>query len=111
MIFNVVVDVIIRHWVKLVTPTEAITGGLGLTIIDLAAYFYADNGLVALTQPERPQRSFDVLTSIFDWVDLRTNMAKTVVMVWKPCNTPGRMSEEAYKRRNTGKGPTFWEHQ
>ena len=36
-IFNVVVDSAIYHWVTVVTPTEAGTGGLGLTIIDLAA--------------------------------------------------------------------------
>ena len=41
-IVNVVVDSVIGHWVKVVTPTEATTGGLGLTIIDLAAYFYAN---------------------------------------------------------------------
>ena len=33
--FNVVVDAVIRHWVTEVTPTEAGTGGLGLTSIDL----------------------------------------------------------------------------
>ena len=36
-IFNVVVDAIIRHWVTVVTPNEAVTGGLGLIIIDLVA--------------------------------------------------------------------------
>ena len=37
MIFNGVLDAVIRHWVTLVTPTEEGTGGLGLNIIDLAA--------------------------------------------------------------------------
>ena len=44
-----VVDVIIRHCVTVVTPKEAGTGGFGLTIIDLAGYFYANDGLVAST--------------------------------------------------------------
>ena len=52
-IFNVVVDSIIRHWVTVVIPTEASMGGLDLTIIDLADYLYAENGLVELTQLER----------------------------------------------------------
>ena len=52
-IFNVVMDSVIRHWGMVVTPTEAVTRGLGLTIIDLAAYLYADDGLVGSTQPER----------------------------------------------------------
>ena len=51
MIFNMVVYDIIRQWVTGVTTTEAVTGGLGLMIIDLASYFYADDGLVASTQP------------------------------------------------------------
>ena len=50
-IFNVVVHTVIRHWVMVVTPTEAGTGGLGLTIIDLAAYFCVDDGLMESTQP------------------------------------------------------------
>ena len=45
-IFNVVMDAVIHHLVMVVTPSEAETGGLGMTIIDLAAYLYADDGLV-----------------------------------------------------------------
>ena len=48
-IFNGVMDAIIRHWVTMVIPTKAGTGGLGLEIIDLVAYSYANNGLVAST--------------------------------------------------------------
>ena len=48
------------------TPTEKGTGGLGLTIINLAPYFYVDDGLVASIKPERLQRAFDVLTGLFD---------------------------------------------
>ena len=72
-VFNMVVDDIICHWVTVMTQTEAGTGGLGLTIIDMAAYFYANGGLVVLTQPERLQRAFDVITCLFDRVGLRKN--------------------------------------
>ena len=68
-------------------------------ITDLAENFYANNVIMASTELERLQRVFDVLTSLFDWVGLRTNAAKTVGMVCQPCQTPGRMSEEAYARR------------
>ena len=90
-IFNLVVDAVIHHWVTVVTPTEAGTGGLGLTIIDLVAYLYSDDGLVVSTQPERLQRAFDVLAGLFDWVGLQTNTAKTVGIVCQPCHAPGRM--------------------
>ena len=96
-IFNVVVDAVICHWLTVMTPTESGTGGLGLTIIDLADYFYANNSLVASTQPERLQRAFDGLNVLFDQFILRTNMTKTVDMVFQICHTTGGMSEEAYE--------------
>ena len=70
-IFNVVVDAVIRHWVKVVTPTEAVMGGLGMIIIDLASYFYAEDGLVLSAQPERLQRFFEILTGLFGRVGLQ----------------------------------------
>ena len=79
-----VVESVIRNWVKVVTPTEAGTGGLGLTTIDLVDYFYANNVLVASTQPERLQRAFDILTGLFNRVGLRKNTANTVDMVCQP---------------------------
>ena len=79
-----VVESVIRNWVKVVTPTEAGTGGLGLTTIDLVDYFHANDGLVASTQPERLQRAFDILTGLFNWVGLRKNTANTVDMVCQP---------------------------
>ena len=110
-IFNMVVDAVICHWATLATPTEAGMGGLGLKTIDLSAYFYANNGLVASTQPESIQRAFNALTSLFNRVSLRKNTEKTVGMVCQPCHAPGGMSEEAYERWMTGKRLTFWERQ
>ena len=95
-IFNVVVDTVIRHWVTVVTPTEAVTGSLGLTIINLAAYFYADGGLMVSIQSERLQSEFDVLSVLFNQVSLQTNTEKTVGMVFQPCHAMGGMSEAAY---------------
>ena len=37
-----------------------------MKIIELAAYFYADDGLVASTQPERLEMAFDILTGLFN---------------------------------------------
>ena len=75
-----VVDAVIRHWVTVVDPTEDGMERLGLQIRDLVWYLYVDDGLVTLTQPERLQRAFDVLTGLFDWVSLRTNKRNTVSM-------------------------------
>ena len=80
-IFNVVVDTVICHLVTVVTPTEVGMVGLGMAIIDLAAYFYANNGPVALTQPEKLHRKFDLLTGLFDLVCVQSNTSKMVGMV------------------------------
>ena len=52
-LFNVVVDVVICHWVTVMAPTKDGMEGFGLSIQDLGAYFYAANVVVALTQLER----------------------------------------------------------
>ena len=82
-----------------------------MTIIYLVSYLYANDILVALTQTERLQRDFDILTGLFGRFVLQKNTPKTVGMVFHPFHAPGGMSEEAYARRMTGKGPTFWERQ
>ena len=97
-LFNMVVDAVTHHWVTVVAPIKTGMEGLGLSIRDLAAYFYVKNGLVASTQTKRLQREFNVLTGLFDWVGLRTNTRKAVSMACQPCHTPVRISGEAYKR-------------
>ena len=75
---NVVVDAVIRHWLMVVVTTEAGTEVIGLLIRDFVAYLYADNGLVALTQPKRLQRASDVLAGLFNRAGLRTNTQNVV---------------------------------
>ena len=84
MIFNVVVDAIIHNWVTVVTETEGGREGIGLSIRYLEAYFYADDGLVALTQLERSMRAFDILSGLFDRVGIRKNTRKTASMYFQP---------------------------
>ena len=47
-----------------------------------AALFYTDNGVVALSDPCWLQGAFNTLVGLFDRVDLRTNVRKTVGMVF-----------------------------
>ena len=80
MIFNVVVDVVIRHWVMVVAATEAGAEVLGTSIQDLASYFYAGERVVTLPQPERLHRSFGVLAELFNRVGLQSITRKMVIM-------------------------------
>ena len=84
-IFNVVVDAVIRHCVKAVAMTEARSEGLGETIQELVDFFYADDGIVVSPRLEILQMAFNVLTDLFCWVSLHTNVRKTVSMDFRPC--------------------------
>ena len=74
-----------------------------------AALFYADDGMLALSDPQWPQWEFTQLVGLFDRVGLNTNSRKTVSMTCRPCSTTGNRSEEAYERLMTGEGPKFRE--
>ena len=45
------------------------------------ALFYADNGMVASSDPRWLQGAFSTLVGLFDRVGLRNNVGKTVGMV------------------------------
>ena len=105
--FNVVVGVKIRHWVKVVEPTAGGLEGPDLLAGEFKAYFYANDGLVASTQPESIYREFNVLTGLFDRVILRTNRRKTVSMACHPLHASVWMSSEAYEQQKMGTGTIF----
>ena len=71
--------------------------------------FYADNGMVASSDPVWLQGAFNDLVGLFDRVGLRTNVRKTVGMVCHPCQAAGNLTTEAYGRRITGMGQSYRE--
>ena len=91
--------------------TEAGTEGIGVSVQDLAAYFYAYKGLVVLNIPERLQRLFNIITDLFGRIGLRNNLQKTVGIKCHPCHTSGSISVVLYKIQVTGIGPNYWDMQ
>ena len=79
-------------------------GELGKEGMHQAALFYANDGMVTLSDPRWLQGAFNTLVSLFDRVGLRTNVGKTVVMVCHPFQAAGNLTTEAYGRRVTGVG-------
>ena len=72
-IFNVVVDAVVRNWVNgLVDEAEA-KGETGREGRHQSAVFYADDGMVVLSDPAWIQGAFTALVGVFDRVGLRTN--------------------------------------
>ena len=90
-IFNVVVDAVVRHWVKgVITESEA-RGELGQEGRHQAALIYADNSMVALSDPVWLHGAFNALVGLFDRVVLRNNVGKTVSMFCHPCPAAGNL--------------------
>ena len=73
--------------------------------------FYADGGMVSLSDPRWLQVAFNTLIGLFNRLGLRTNSRKTVCMVCRPCQELGNQLEEEYRRQITGEVPTYRERQ
>ena len=110
-IFNVVVDAVVRNWVTVEIAGAEERGERGKEGRHHASLFYADDGMVASSDPCWLQSEFNTLVGLFDRVGLRTNIGKTVGMVCRPCQAAGNQLEAAYGRRITGEGPTYRECQ
>ena len=80
-IFNVVVDLVVHHWVTGVIANAEEWGEQGKEGRHQAAVFNAYNGMVASYEPCWIQVDFKTLVRLFDRVGLRKNVGKTVSMV------------------------------
>ena len=65
-IFNVVVDAVVRHWLYLATQEAVRRGERGRERRHQAALFYADDGMIASTDPRWLQWAFTILVGLFD---------------------------------------------
>ena len=97
-----VVDAVVCHWVTGVIADAEERSELVKEGRNQADMVYADNDMVALSEPCWLQGAFNTLIGIFDRVGLQTYVGKTVVMVFHPCQATGNLSEAAYGRRVTG---------
>ena len=106
-----VVDTVLWHWSTMVAATEGTvnpgTEGFGQDIQRMAKDFYSDNGLLVSTRVTWLHQAFDVLTEMFDWVRMLTNVIKMVIMTCQPCFTIGGNSLEAYGLRLTEEGLSY----
>ena len=100
-IFNVVVDVVVRHWLEGLQNANYEKGATGGE--HFSAVFYADDGMVGASDPAWLQGAFSALVAIFDRVGLQTNVDKTVSMACHPCRARnGNRTTKGYRQRMTG---------
>ena len=76
-----------------------------------AELLYANERMVASTDPGWLQSAFDTPTGIFDRVGPQENFSKTGGMVCRPCQETGVRADEVYTWRMTGEGQSFKERQ
>ena len=107
--FNVNVDCVVPHWLMLAIDDNGnvLEAGLGPTVADKLALFYADDGVVSSTESQWIQRTIDVLLGLFQRIGLKCNVQKTHMMVCYPTLRHNEISGTAYKRRLTGEGDTY----
>ena len=94
LIFNIMVDCVIRHWRHCSTNAED------------SVIFYADDGMLGGSNPVTLQESLDIFTKGFKALGLQMNALKTEFMVPKSRATHCRLSTAAYTRKITGTGNT-----
>ena len=101
-----VVDAVVRHWVTMELDEAEKMGGRGKGGRHQDALLYADDDMVASSNPRWIKWAFTALVSLFERVGLWTNVRKTVRMVCRPCQAAGTQSEAVYRRKMTGEGMT-----
>ena len=106
-IFNVVVDAVVCHWISLAEAGEGRQDGWVREVQHISAFFYANDRLVALTDPVWLQGAFDTLTGLFKRVGLRKNISNMVGMHCRNFRAAGTQSEAAHGQRMTGEGLTY----
>ena len=80
-----VVVAVVCHWLMGVIADAEDRGNLGKEGRHQADLFYADDGMVDLSDSRWIHGAFNTLVGLFDRVGLRKNVGKTVGMVCHPC--------------------------
>ena len=106
-IFNVVVDAVVIHWVEVMVESADKQSRNRQEERHQNAFYYADDGMVVSLDPRWIQGAFSTLLGMFDRVLLKTNVRKTVGMVFRQCQASVTQSEVVYGQRMTGTGPSY----
>ena len=83
-IFNVVVNAVLQNWVTVVIAGAEKRGDRRKESRHQDTLLYAEDFMIASSDPRWLQGAFNTLVGLFDRVGLRTNVGKTVVMVYHP---------------------------
>ena len=97
MIFNIVVDAIVREH--------------AYHFPSISVLFYADDGRILDVNGPLLQESLDFFADLFERVGMQMNSSKTKAMIGSNGSLRLQLSTPAYKRRLSGHGESYQEAQ
>jgi hypothetical protein len=107
LIFNVVVNAVVREWLHQTLDNEAARDGLTMAqSATRMVSFYVDDGVLSARDPVWLQSTLDVLITLFEQVGLKMNTKKTQVMTCIPGKIRESLSKEVYHDSRLGLLPS-----
>jgi hypothetical protein len=71
--FNIQIDCVIQHWLKVtINDNGIVNNGFGPSVEQILALFYTDSGCITPIDPEWLQHALTVLTHLFKRIGLQT---------------------------------------
>jgi hypothetical protein len=102
-LFNIVVDAVVREWMRLMRATINNTdGNLDKCISGLFVVFYVDNGYIASRNTEFLQEALDILLETFKQFSLAMNTKKTQAMICTMGKIRVQLLTDSYKHMHEG---------
>ena len=108
MLFNVVVDNVIRTWLAMTVEDQMVDHErLEETVGKCLGIFYADDGMVGSRDPDWMQHSMNVLVGLIQRYGLVSNINKSRAMMCQPVILRSGMSKEDKALKCTGVGDSY----
>ena len=102
-LFNILVDAVVREWMRLMRETlDDSDGQLAIIVKELFAFFYVDDGYIASRDAEFLQEALNILVVTFKRTGLTRNTKKTQAKVCTPGKIRVQLPTDSYKRLREG---------
>ncbi len=102
-LFNIVLNVVVQEWIRLMCMTNNdAEGDLAKCIAGVFAVFYVNNGYIASRNTEFLQEALNILVKTFKHINLATNTKKTQAMICTPGKIRVQLPKDSYKCMHKG---------
>ena len=101
-LFNVILEMVVRHWMIILVEGSAVPEVFNCTVHPISAFFYTNDRLLVLNQPECLQWEFYILVGIFELLGLNMNVKNMGIMVFQLFHVTSKHLDAAYMQQVTG---------